>query len=183
MQARVVAATHRDLRTEAQAGRFREDLYYRLAVVEIHVPPLRERREDIAPLVTHFVERYAREFGRPVRGVAHDALQLLAGHEWRGNVRELSNAIERAVIFASGEQITAADLPDPVQAATPRAPLTTDSPDLREAVAEFERQHILRVIEQCDGNKRKAARLLGLGVTSLYRKLGAPLADADADPI
>jgi DNA-binding NtrC family response regulator len=183
MQARVVAATHRDLRTEAQAGRFREDLYYRLAVVEIHVPPLRERREDIAPLVTHFVERYAREFGRPVRGVAHDALQLLAGHEWRGNVRELSNAIERAVIFASGEQITAADLPDPVQAATPRAPLTTDSPDLREAVAEFERQHILRVIEQCDGNKRKAARLLGLGVTSLYRKLGAPLADADADLI
>jgi two-component system response regulator PilR (NtrC family) len=176
MQARVVAATHRDLRTEAQAGRFREDLYYRLAVVEIHVPPLRERREDIAALVAFFVERYAREFGRPVRGVAPEALRLLAGHEWRGNVRELSNAIERAVIFAGGEQITSGDLPDPVQGAVPREPAATD---LRDAVAEFERQHILRVIEQCDGNKRKAARLLGLGVTSLYRKLGAPIADVD----
>jgi DNA-binding NtrC family response regulator len=176
MQERVVAATHRDLRTEAQAGRFREDLYYRLAVVEIHVPPLRERREDIAALVAFFVERYAREFGRPVRGVAPEALRLLAGHEWRGNVRELSNAIERAVIFAGGEQITSGDLPDPVQGAVPREPAATD---LRDAVAEFERQHILRVIEQCDGNKRKAARLLGLGVTSLYRKLGAPIADVD----
>ncbi|HEX5052989.1 MAG TPA: sigma-54 dependent transcriptional regulator [Planctomycetota bacterium] len=177
MQARVVAATHRDLRAEAQAGRFREDLYYRLAVVEIHVPPLRERREDITALVGHFVERYAREFGRPVHGVAPEALRLLAGHDWRGNVRELSNAIERAVIFANGEQIGALDLPEPVQAAAPRDP--ESAVDLRLAVADFERAHILRVIEQCDGNKRRAAKLLGLGVTSLYRKLGAPIADAD----
>jgi DNA-binding NtrC family response regulator len=177
VQARILAATNRDLRAEAAAGRFREDLYYRLAVVEIHVPPLRDRREDIPALANHFVGKYARELGRPVRGVERDALRLLAGHGWRGNVRELSNAIERAVIFAAGEQITAADLPDPVRAARPRDP--EYAPNLREATAEFERAHILRVIEQCGGNKRKAAKLLGLGVTSLYRKLGAAVQSAD----
>jgi DNA-binding NtrC family response regulator len=177
VQARVVAATHRDLRAEAKAGRFREDLYYRLAVVEIPVPPLRERREDIPLLAGHFVERFARELGHPVRGISRDAVRLLAGHEWPGNVRELSNAMERAVIFAAGEEVTAADLPGPVRGAAPRDP---EQPvDLREATAGFERAHILRVIGQCGGNKRKAARLLGLGVTSLYRKLGAAPAGTD----
>ena len=177
IQARIVAATNKDLRAEAAAGRFREDLYYRLAVVEIAVPPLRARREDIPSLAHHFVEKYARELGRPVRGIAREALRLLAGHEWRGNVRELSNAIERAVIFAPGDEIAAADLPQPVRGAVPRDP--EYAPDLRLATAEFERAHILRVIEQCGGNKRKAAKLLGLGVTSLYRKLGAPVASGD----
>jgi DNA-binding NtrC family response regulator len=171
IQARVLAATHRDLRAEAAAGRFREDLYYRLAVVEIHVPPLRERREDIPALANHFVDKYARDLGRDVRGISRDALRLLSGHEWKGNIRELSNAIERAVIFAAGQELAPDDLPDAVRAATPRDP--EYSPDLRAATAEFERAHILRVIEECGGNKRKAARLLGLGVTSLYRKLGA----------
>jgi len=177
IQARVLAATNRDLRAEAQAGRFREDLYYRLAVVEIHVPPLRERREDIPLLANHFVEKYARELGRDVTGIARDALRLLAGHEWRGNVRELSNAIERAVIFAPRTEIAADDLPDPVRAAAPRDP--EQALNLRAATAEFERAHILRVIEQCEGNKRKAARVLGLGVTSLYRKLDVPSPTAD----
>jgi DNA-binding NtrC family response regulator len=170
VQARVLAATHRDLRAEAEAGRFREDLYYRLAVVEIHVPPLRERREDVQQLALHFVEKYARELGRDVRGIERGALELLAGHEWRGTVRELSNAIERAVIFCSSDQIQAADLPGPVRSAAPASP--EYAPNLRSATAEFERAHILRVIEECGGNKRKAAKLLGLGVTSLYRKLG-----------
>jgi two-component system response regulator PilR (NtrC family) len=177
IQARVVAATNRDLRADARDGRFREDLYFRLAVVEIEVPPLRERREDVPALAHHFVERYARELGRDVRGIDRPAMQLLAGHDWRGNVRELSNALERAVIFASDDVITPADLPGPVQAAVPRDPEPVA--DLREATAEFERGHILRVIEQCGGNKRRAARLLGVGVTSLYRKLGAAGADAD----
>jgi DNA-binding NtrC family response regulator len=175
IQARVLAATNRDLRADAQAGRFREDLFYRLAVVEIHVPPLRERREDIPPLANYFTEKYARELGRAVHGIARDALRLLAGHEWRGNVRELSNAIERAVIFAAGDQVAATDLPDAVRAAQPLDP--EFSVNLREATTEFERAHILRVIEECGGNKRKAAKLLGLGVTSLYRKLGAAAAD------
>jgi len=180
IQARIVAATHRDLRELARAGKFREDLFYRLAVVEIPVAPLRERREDIPMLANHFVAKYARELGRPVRGIARDALALLAGHDWRGNVRELSNALERAVIFAAGEQITAADLPDPVRAAVPRDP--EYQVNLREATAEFERAHIMRIIEQCGGNKRKAAKLLGLGVTSLYRKLGAAVAPANESP-
>jgi DNA-binding NtrC family response regulator len=204
IQARVLAATHRDLRTEAAAGRFREDLYYRLAVVEIRVPPLRERRDDIPPLVQHFVVRYAREFGRPVRGVTADALAALVAHEWRGNVRELSNALERAVIFAGGEQVALGDLPDAVQAALPEpatatatapepsaletepaaiadeaatvAAVVPTSGDLHAATAAFERAFILRVIDECGGNKRRAAKVLGLGVTSLYRKLG-PIGD------
>jgi two-component system response regulator PilR (NtrC family) len=181
IQARVVAATHRDLRELARTGKFREDLYYRLAVVEIPVAPLRERREDIPLLANHFVAKYARELGRPVQGIARDALALLAGHDWRGNVRELSNAIERAVIFAASEQITAVDLPEPVRAAVPREPdyQVNLQLNLREATAEFERAHILRIIEQCGGNKRKAAKLLGLGVTSLYRKLGSPIGNAE----
>jgi DNA-binding NtrC family response regulator len=146
-------------------------------VVEIHVPPLRERREDNPPLANHFVEKYARELGRGVRGIARGALRLLSGHEWKGNVRELSNAIERAVIFAAKDEIESVDLPDPVRAATPRDP--EYSANLREATVEFERAHILRVIEQSAGNKRKAAEVLGLGVTSLYRKLGAPSPAAD----
>jgi DNA-binding NtrC family response regulator len=179
IQARVLAATNRQLRDEARAGRFREDLYFRLAVVEIHVPPLRDRREDIPLLANHFLEKYARELGRGVRGISREALRLLSGHDWRGNIRELSNAIERAVIFAAGEEIVPADLPDPVRAATPRDP--EYAANLREATAEFERAHILRVIEESGGNKRKAAKLLGLGVTSLYRKLGAPVQSPDAD--
>ena len=182
IQARIVAATHRDLRELARAGKFREDLFYRLAVVEIPVAPLRERREDIPLLANHFVAKYARELGRPVQGIARDALALLAGHDWRGNVRELSNAIERAVIFAAGEQITAVDLPEPVRAAVPRDPAYQEAQqvNLREATAEFERAHIMRIIERCGGNKRKAAKLLGLGVTSLYRKLGTAVADAES---
>ena len=181
IQARVVAATHRDLRELARTGKFREDLYYRLAVVEIPVAPLRERREDIPLLANHFVAKYARELGRTVQGIARDALALLAGHDWRGNVRELSNAIERAVIFAASEQITAVDLPEPVRAAVPREPdyQVNLQLNLREATAEFERAHILRVIEENDGNKRKAAKVLGLGVTSLYRKLGTTNPTAD----
>ncbi len=179
VHARILAATNRDLRAEAHSGRFREDLFYRLAVVEIHVPPLRERREDIPLLANHFLEKYARELGRGILRISREALRLLAGHDWRGNIRELSNAVERAVIFAANEDITPSDLPDPVRAATPREP--EYSHNLREATAEFERAHILRVIEQCGGNKRKAARLLGLGVTSLYRKLGSPIQQPNAD--
>jgi len=170
IHARVLGATHRDLLAEARAGRFREDLYFRLAVVELHVPPLRERSEDIPMLASHFVEKYARQLSRVVRGISRDALRLLSGHDWVGNVRELSNAIERAVIFAASEEIEPADLPDRIRAATPRDPEIASN--LREATAEFERTHILRVIEEAGGNKRKAARALGLGVSSLYRKLG-----------
>jgi len=175
--ARIVTATNRDLKAEAQTGRFREDLYFRLAVVELRVPPLRERREDIPQLANHFVAKYARELGRAVRGIHRDALRQLAGHDWRGNIRELSNAIERAVIFAAGEEIVPGDLPDILRAATPR---DAEYPaDLDAATRDFERGHILKIIEQCGGNKRKAAKLLGIGATSLYRKLGTPSEEND----
>jgi two-component system, NtrC family, response regulator len=174
--ARIVTATNKDLKAEAQAGRFREDLYYRLAVVELQVPPLRERREDIPLLANHFVLKYARELGRDVRGISREALRQLAGHDWRGNIRELSNAIERAVIFAAGPEIVPADLPDSFAGVVPRDP--EYSPELEAATREFERAHILKAIERCGGNKRKAAKLLGIGATSLYRKLGEPAEEA-----
>ncbi len=170
--ARIVTATNRELKAEAAAGRFREDLYFRLAVVEIAVPPLRERREDIPLLANHFVLKYARELGRDVRGISRDALRLLVGHEWRGNIRELSNSIERAVIFAATTEIVPSDLPESFRSVTPRD--ADYSPQLETATREFERSHILKVIEQCGGNKRKAAKVLGIGATSLYRKLGDP---------
>ncbi len=176
--ARIVAATNRDLKDEAQAGRFREDLYFRMAVVELAVPPLRERREDIPLLASHFVQKYARELTRDVRGISREALRLLVGHDWRGNIRELSNAIERAVIFASGQEIQPEDLPASFAQVTPRDP---DYPaELDAATREFERAHILKAIEQCGGNKRMAAKRLGIGATSLYRKLGEP---TDGEPV
>jgi len=176
IKARIVAATNRDLAAEARAGRFREDLYFRLAVVELRVPPLRERREDVPLLANHFVLKYARELGREVRGIARDALALLVGAEWRGNIRELSNAIERAVIFAGGAEVTPRDLPESFRGVVPRDP---DGPlELDAAVRDFERAHILGVIQRCGGNKRQAARVLGIGATSLYRKLGDPAGDA-----
>ena len=205
IDARIVAATHRDLRAEAAAGRFREDLYYRLAVVELRVPPLRERRDDIPALAQHFLHRYARELGCDVAAIDAAAMDLLVAHDWRGNVRELSNAIERAVIFCSGRSVTVDDLPDALRDGTnaaeavhdagheaggvasdgvapdgePAAAVGDDALDLRTATAAFEREHILQVIAQCGGNKRRAARLLGLGVTSLYRKLGNAVARRD----
>ena len=170
--ARIVTATNKDLKAEAKAGRFREDLYFRIAVVEVQVPPLRERREDIPLLANHFVLKYARELGRDVRGISSAALGLLVGYDWRGNIRELSNAMERAVIFTAGPEIVPADLPEGFRAVTPRDP---DGPlELDAATREFERAHIQKVIEQCGGNKRKAAKLLGIGATSLYRKIGDP---------
>ena len=179
VQARIVVATNRDLAAEVKGGRFREDLYYRLAVVEIHVPPLRDRREDIPALANHFVQKYAQDLGRGVRGISRDALRLLAGHDWKGNIRQLSNAIERAVIFAAGEEIQPSDLPAPVQGAAPRDPEFNGT--LHDATSDFERAYILRVIEECGGNKRKAARRLGLSFTTLYRKLGTPVQQSNAE--
>ncbi|MBL8842909.1 MAG: sigma-54-dependent Fis family transcriptional regulator [Planctomycetes bacterium] len=174
IHARIVVATNRDLKADVRAGRFREDLYYRLAVVEIEVPPLRERAGDLPLLVDHLLARHARKLGRPAGRMAPEALRRLAGHDWRGNVRELSNVVERALIFARGDEIGVDELPDLFRSVAPRDP---EGPiDLREATRAFERAHVLRIIEKCGGNKRQAARLLGLGPSSLYRKLG------DAEP-
>ncbi|MFQ5653102.1 MAG: sigma-54-dependent transcriptional regulator [Planctomycetota bacterium] len=169
IHARIIAATNKDLQTEIAASTFREDLYYRLAVVEFEVPPLRDRREDIPLLVNHFVEKYNRIIRRSCAGVDSDALRLLIGYGWRGNIRELENWIERALILADTDLITAADLPSAVRAASPMEP--SDTLNLNQALRRFERSHISTVLERCDGDKRHAAQLLGLSLSTLYRKL------------
>jgi DNA-binding NtrC family response regulator len=167
VEARVLAATNKDLRREVEAGRFREDLYYRLNVLTILLPPLRERREDIPDLVEFLLARHARALGKRVGGVTHEAMQLLRAAHWKGNVRELDNALQRAVILGEGPLITPADLP-PDLAPVEGDPALVD--DLGEAVRRFERQHIERVLRQTP-DKREAAQRLGVGLSSLYRKI------------
>jgi DNA-binding NtrC family response regulator len=167
VQARVLAATNKDLQKEVEQGRFREDLFYRLNVVCIVIPPLRERREDIPDLVEFLLAKHARALGKQVQGVSHETMQLLLACRWKGNVRELENAIQRAVILGEGPLITPADLP-PDLAPIENDPALVD--ELSEAVRRFERQHIERILRRVP-DKKEAARLLGMGLSSLYRKI------------
>ncbi len=168
VQARVLAATNKDLLKEVEAGRFREDLYYRLNVVCIHIPPLRDRREDIPQLVEFMLARHARTLGKRIHGVTHEAMQILLACRWRGNVRELDNALQRAVILGEGPLVTVADLP-PDLAPVEGDPALVD--DLGEAVRRFEKQHIERILRLLP-DKKEAAQRLGIGLSSLYRRLG-----------
>jgi DNA-binding NtrC family response regulator len=171
VEARVLAATNKDLKTEVEAGHFRADLYYRLNVVCIHIPPLRERREDIPPLVDFLLAQHARTLGKKIQGVTHEAMQILLAGRWKGNVRELDNALQRAVILGEGGLITPADLPpDLAQLARPLAddPMLID--DLNEAVRCFERQHIERILRLLP-DKKEAAKRLGVALSSLYRRI------------
>ena len=168
VEARVLAATNKDLRKELAAGRFREDLFYRLNVVLIDLPPLRDRREDIPDLVEFLLAKQARELGKRLTGVDHAAMQLLMSCPWRGNVRELENALQRAAILGDGPIITCADLPPDL------VPMVNDPfavADLGEAVRRFEKQHIERILRQTP-DKREAAQRLGVGLSSLYRRIG-----------
>lgn len=166
VSARILAATNKDLTKEIAAGRFREDLYYRLNVVTLSLPPLRDRREDIPELVDFLIGKQSRLLGRRVVGIESAALRLLCAATWRGNVRELENVLQRAVILADGPLITTADLPPDL---TPDGDaVLTD--DLRAAVAAFERRHIRRVLRD-HPDKKEAARRLGLALSSLYRKI------------
>lgn len=166
-EARVLTATNKDLAKEVEQGRFREDLYYRLNVVTIKVPPLRERREDIPDLVEFLVAKHARALGKRMTGVTHETMQILLACPWKGNVRELENALQRAMILGEGPLITPADLPPDL------APLAEDPglvDDLGEAVRRFEKQHLERILRQTP-DKKEAARRLGMGLSSLYRKI------------
>jgi two-component system response regulator PilR (NtrC family) len=166
---RVVAASNRELGRMADEGTFRDDLYYRLAVVEIHLPPLRDRREDIPALTEHLVRRHNREMKRAYRGVDNPTMKILMSQPWKGNVRELDNAIEHAMIVGNGEWITPEDLPRNVRHDT-----VADVPagdDLREALRAYERVHIETVLRRTNGDKRVAAERLGLSLSSLYRKI------------
>ena len=163
---RLIAATNRDLAAEVRAGRFRADLFYRLRVVALALPPLRERPEDVPVLASHFVERAAR--GTTVIGLEPEALERLIAHRWEGNVRELENTIEAAVALAQGPRITAADL-RMSSFDEPRAQLPGGLPLALEA---YERACLEEALRRCEGDVRAAARLLGIGRSTFYRKLG-----------
>jgi DNA-binding NtrC family response regulator len=161
---RVITATNADLRAEVGAGRFREDLLYRLNTVEIHLPPLRERFEDIGHLAQYFLESQALRYSKPLKGFAPDALQALTRHSWPGNVRELEHAVERAVVMASGERLVETDLG---LTAPERGPAQLERMTLEEA----ERFLIQRALARCSGNVTDAAHQLGLSRSALYRRL------------
>jgi len=165
--ARVVAATNTDLPAAVAAGRFREDLYYRLNVVVLYLPPLRDRREDIPELVEHFVAKHGRAMGKRVAGVSREAMPLLQGAAWKGNVRELENAIQRAVILGDGPLVTPADLPPDL---APAADDPSAVEPLDGAVKRFEKRHIERLL-RLSPDKKEAARRLDIGLSSLYRKI------------
>jgi DNA-binding NtrC family response regulator len=164
---RLVAATNRELSQEVRAGRFREDLYYRLNVVHLRVPPLRERREDIPELVAHFLRRF-RLGGRPPKTVAPEALAELCAYPWPGNVRELSNILERMVILSPGELLRPEDVPPSHRSVLPGP--SAPAGDFR-SLAEMERQHVARVLQETGGRKMQAARLLGIDLKTLNKKI------------
>ena len=166
---RVLAATNVDIGREVAEGRFREDLLYRLNTVEIHLPPLRERREDIGGLAAHFLERQALRYGKPVRTIAPGAMRALVEHAWPGNVRELEHVIERSVLMARGESISAEDLGFRKPAGAP----ATAPADEKLTLEEIEYQAIQRALTRAGGNVNDAAVALGLSRSALYRRLQA----------
>jgi two-component system NtrC family response regulator len=165
---RLVAATNRNLRAEADQGHFRADLYYRLSVFVVPVPALNERREDIKPLAEYFLHFYAAKLRKRLRGLDAEFLRLLHAYDWRGNVRELKNVLERAVILADEEELTADTLPPEFQALTLPNP---DEPTGSRSLWAVEKRQIQLVMQEVAGNKTEAARQLGIGVKTLYRKL------------
>jgi len=171
---RIVAATNRDLPAEVKAGRFREDLFYRLDVVSVRLPPLRERREDVPVLATSFLRRFAAQNRRAVAGFTDAALRALDAYDWPGNVRELQHAVERAVVLCRGDAVDAADLPEAVREAAAGAPPPPGgalSVPLGTPLEEIERRVIRETLRQTRGDKNLAARLLGVAARTIYRKL------------
>ena len=172
---RVVSATHRDLQAEVKAGRFREDLYYRLHIVPLQLPPLRERPEDIPALARHFATKHAPRVNRRVKGLDEGALRALSRYAWPGNVRELENVMEQSLVFAEGETLTEADLPPHVTGANPRTdtglPVPMGDRPLPDILEDLERQLIARAYEKAGGVKTETARLLGIKTSALYYKL------------
>ena len=168
---RLVAATHRDLRQLVSEGRFREDLLYRLSVIQTQLPPLRERRDDIPLLAQHFLRTIGERVSRRVEQIAPAALEVLCRYRWPGNVRELRNVIERALVLGDGPVLEQDDLPPELLHAAPLGPARTDADVVVRPLAELEREAIVAALSATGGNKARAAALLGIDRTTLYRKL------------
>lgn len=166
---RLIAATNRDLRSAVEQGEFRQDLFYRLSVVDIHLPCLRQRPEDLPLLIQHFIARSAQS--SQVRRLSAEALRILLNYPWPGNVRELENTLERALVLCRGEEITPADLPAHLTGSKPQVSGLQDALLRRRALADLEREYILLALEFTEGKKKEAADLLGIDRKTLYRKL------------
>jgi two-component system NtrC family response regulator/two-component system response regulator HydG len=167
---RMVAATNKDIAAEVKAGRFREDLYYRLNVVAVTLPPLRSRKGDIPSLVSHFIQKYTESYGKEIGGLAPGTLNALLSHHWPGNVRELENVIERAVVLAVGTELTSDDLPATLRGPRPMV----DSPGKLipgATMEEIEREAILKTLEMVDGSTSRAAEVLGISVRKVQYRL------------
>jgi DNA-binding NtrC family response regulator len=171
IEVRIIAATNLHLAEETKAKRFREDLYYRLNVIEIRLPPLRERREDIPLLVDAFLKRSSESNRKPLQGITEAALALLMDYAWPGNVRELENVIERGVTLARGDKLVPEDLPPVIQGLRGDRRVLDEASDRVLPLQEIEQEYILRILEKAGGNKYQAAQLLGIDRKTLYRKL------------
>jgi DNA-binding NtrC family response regulator len=165
---RIVAASNRDLKAMVDAGRFRQDLFYRVNVIRIKLPPLRERKEDIPPLAEFFIRRHAQGRSGPTPGLSRDAIALLERYPWPGNVRELENTIERALVLVRSDVIAPADLPPEIQEL---APGNSSRPDAPLSMKDMELQHIARILEMTNWNQTETARILGIGYNTLWRKM------------
>jgi len=168
VEVRIISATNADLTQRVKEGRFREDLYYRLNVIEIRMPSLRERRDDIPVLIKHYLAIAAKEAGKTIKDIDYEAMQALLAYDWPGNIRELRNTIERATVLADGEVITMHDLTDKFRTLDIEGVSTSS---LRQALDEFEREYIRRSMTENKGNKEAAANKLGVDLATLYRKL------------
>jgi transcriptional regulator with PAS, ATPase and Fis domain len=169
---RVIAATNHNLRKAVAEKRFREDLYYRLSMVEIESPPLADRKEDLPLLERHFLTRFAQQYDKVIRGLTHRAQIRLSQHSWPGNVRELENVIGHAAMMVLGEMIDIADLPAYLRIAGDQVPATRDASSSAEGTFEdYERTLLIRTMEQAGGNQSKAARILRIGRDALRYKL------------
>jgi DNA-binding NtrC family response regulator len=179
---RLVSASNQDLEEAVKKGEFRQDLFYRLNVVPVRLPDLKDRREDIPLLVLHFLQKFSQQHNEPVRRFSNEAMRILMTHSWPGNVRELENAVEHALTMGSGDVLTPEDLPASVTA--PERDIVEEATLDNATLSEVERRYILRVLEKMDGHQIKTAQILGIDRRTLYRRLrqygyGGALRDED----
>jgi len=168
---RLVAATNRDLKKMVTEGKFRDDLFYRLSVVTVNLPPLRERRDDVPLLVTAFNRQYSQENNTPVREITQEAVNLLMAYDWPGNVRELRNAVEQMVVLARGDRLTVRDIPATIRSGADLTKISVVRPGVTMTVEEAERQLIIQALKETNGNRTKAADKIGMSRRTLHRKL------------